>query len=57
MLAVATIRSDQASARPTGCDAAMAQWHTVFAVAANGKLKDHADNVNGRRRYSGRMNS
>ena len=54
---VAMINVDQASTRATGCGAATAQWHTVFAVDANGKLNDHAEIVNGRRRYSGRMNS
>jgi hypothetical protein len=35
----------------------MAQWPTVFAVAATGKLNTHAEIVKGRRRYSGRMNN
>lgn len=55
-IAVAIINVDKASPRPAGCGAATAQWHTVFAVAANGKLNDHAEIVNGRRRYSGMMN-
>jgi hypothetical protein len=57
MIAVAIVRVDQASTRPTGFGAAMTQWHTVLAVDANGKLNDHAEMVNGRRSYSGRMNS
>jgi len=55
--AVATISVDHASHQVTGPGAAIAQWPTAVAAEASGKLNDQQEMVNGRRRYSGRMNS
>jgi len=50
MIAVAIISVDQVNSRLAGFGAAIAQWPTVFAVEANGKLNDHHEIVNGRRK-------
>jgi hypothetical protein len=50
MIAVAVISVDQINSRIAGPGAAIAQWPTVFAAEANGKLNDQQEIVNGRRR-------
>ena len=50
MIAVAMVSMDQVNTRLAGLGAAIAQWPTVFAVEATGKLNDQKEIVNGRRR-------
>ena len=50
MIVLAIISVDHASSRPAESGAAIAQWPTVFADDANGKLNDQHEIVNGRRR-------
>jgi len=50
MIVVAIIRVDQVNSQLPGFGAAIAQWPTVFAAEANGKLNDQHEIVNGRRR-------
>jgi hypothetical protein len=40
MIAVAIVSVDQANSRLAGFGATIAQWPTVFAAEANGKLND-----------------
>src|SRR6185312_6564906 len=54
---VAMVNINQASTPTRVSDDAIAQCPTVLAVAASGKLKTQNDIVNGRCKYSGRMNS
>ena len=53
MIVVAIIRVNQVNSQLPGFGAAIAQWPTVFAAEANGKLNDQHEIVNGRRRVVG----